>query len=100
IFVLPSHEEGFSNALIEAMSAGLPIVATDVGGNSEAIEDGVSGIIVPPRNPPAIAAAVEVVAHCRDLRMRLGVAARNRVREKFSLDSCVDAYDALYRSLE
>ena len=51
IFVLPSRSEGFSNAIVEAMAASLPVVATNVGGNAEAVQDGVSGFIVPPEDP-------------------------------------------------
>lgn len=99
VFVLPSHEEGFSNALLEAMAMELPIVATDVGGNSEAIEDRVSGMIVPPRNPQAMAAAIATMLQDASLRRAMGAAARSRVEEKFSLQSCSDEYDAMYRSL-
>jgi glycosyltransferase involved in cell wall biosynthesis len=58
IFVLPSRSEGFSNAIVEAMAASLPVVATDVGGNAEAVHDGVNGFIVPSEDPAALAAAI------------------------------------------
>ena len=58
IFVLPSRSEGFSNAIVEAMAASLPVVATNVGGNAEAVEDGVTGLLVPAEDPAALSAAI------------------------------------------
>lgn len=98
-FVLASHQEGFSNAIIEAMAAGLAVIATDVGGNSEAIEDGVSGIIVPPRDPAQLGSAIETLAGDAALRRRLGNAARQRVAATFSFEASLQNYDVLYRSL-
>ena len=100
LFVLPSHEEGFSNALIEAMSSGLAVVATDVGGNAEAVESGTSGLIVPSRSPQALADAVATMLQDKSLRMTFGKAARARAEQRFSLERCVDEYDRLYRSLQ
>lgn len=97
--LLCSHEEGFSNALLEGMAAGLPMIATDVGGNAEAIIDQENGLIVPAKDPARLADAVLHLANDPPLRARLGAAARARVAEKFSLERCVDGYDALYRAL-
>ncbi len=99
VFALPSHEEGFSNAVLEAMRARLAIVVTDVGGNAEAVSDGTSGMIVPPRDPPALAAALTTVLEDEELRHRLGTAARARVEEEFSLRHCIDQYAAIYRAV-
>jgi glycosyltransferase involved in cell wall biosynthesis len=99
IFVLPSHEEGFSNALLEAMAAKLAVIATAIGGNLDAIVDGESGILVPPRDPPALAVALKRLAGDPALRRRLGEAARTRVEERFSLERCVARYDRLYRAM-
>lgn len=99
IFVLPSHEEGFSNAILEAMAAELPIVATDVGGNSEAVEDGISGMIVPPRDPQALAVAIAALLQDERKRHTMGEAARRSLEERFSLQSCLGEYDAMYRAL-
>lgn len=99
IFVLPSHEEGFSNALLEAMANAVPAIATAVGGNRDAITDGESGLLVRPRDPSAIAAAILRLAKDPDLRTRLGLAARQRIRDRFSLEGCVDRYEALYRAV-
>lgn len=93
--VLPSHQEGFSNAIIEAMAAGLPMVVTDVGGNSEAVVDGQTGYVVPARDPRALAEAILRMA--RDpQRAEFGKRGRQRVAQHFSLNACIDAYEALY----
>jgi glycosyltransferase involved in cell wall biosynthesis len=97
IAVLPSHEEGFSNSLIEAMSRGLPVVATAVGGNLDAIVPDDTGMLVAAKAPEALAEALVKLANDKDLRLRLGRAARRRVEERFSLESCVRRYQNLYR---
>ncbi|RME33049.1 MAG: glycosyltransferase [Gammaproteobacteria bacterium] len=99
IGVLPSHQEGFSNTLLESMACGLPMVATRVGGNPEAVEDGHSGLLVPPRDPAALGRALRRLALDGELRHRLGAGARRRCEENFALEGCVDAYAHLYRSL-
>lgn len=97
--LLTSHEEGFSNAILEGMAAGLPMVVTDVGGNPEAVLDGVTGLVVPPRNVEAIGEAVLRIANDPGLRARLGEAGRIRVQKEFSMTRCASAHDRLYRSL-
>ncbi|MBO6805985.1 glycosyltransferase [Thalassospira sp.] len=99
IFVLPSHEEGFSNALLEAMAAGKAVIATDVGGNGEAVIHGESGIIVPPRCPSALSRAIAELIADVSKRAELGEAARRRVTDNFTVDKCVASYEDLYRSL-
>jgi glycosyltransferase involved in cell wall biosynthesis len=99
IFVLPSHEEGFSNALLEAMAAELAVIATAVGGNPDAIVVDESGILVPPRDPRALAVAMKRLASDPALRRRLGAAARTRVEQRFSLERCVAHYERLYRAI-
>jgi len=94
--ILPSHEEGFSNSVLEGMAAGLTMVVTDVGGNAEAVEHGVSGWVVPPGDPAALAAAILELAHDAARRRRLGEAARRRVAAAFSLEECVARYRRLY----
>lgn len=94
--VLCSHEEGFSNAVLEGMAAGLPMVVTDVGGNAEAVLDGVTGYVVPAHNPECLADALLKVALADD-RALMGDRGRERVAENFSMNSCIDAYEALYR---
>ena len=99
IGVLPSHEEGFSNAILEGMAASLPMVVTDVGGNAEAVIDGETGLVVPSKNPKALAAALEKLVLDTELRQSMGRAGRKRVQERFSLDSCVSAYEALFHKV-
>lgn len=97
VFVLPSHEEGFSNALLEAMASGLGIVATDVGGNREALDQGACGLLVPARDPVALAAAVSRLLNDEDERTALGRRARDSVRARYTVSAMVDAHLALYR---
>jgi glycosyltransferase involved in cell wall biosynthesis len=97
--ILASHEEGFSNAILESMAAGLPMVVTSVGGNTEAIIDGRSGLVVPPANPPALADAIVRLANDTRMAAALGACARRRVHEHFSNQACVERYEALYNGL-
>ncbi len=99
IAVLASHEEGFPNAAIEAMAAGLPLAATRAGGIPEAVVEGVTGLLVPPRDPAALAAALACLIGDPALRAELGKAGRARATAEFGVDSCVAAYAALYRAL-
>jgi glycosyltransferase involved in cell wall biosynthesis len=99
IVVLASHEEGFPNAVIEAMAAGRPVIGTRVGGVAEAIVDGETGIVVPPHHPAELARAVVRLAGDPALRTRLGAAGRARARSEFGLDACVARYAALYREI-
>jgi len=99
VSVLPSLSEGVSNTVLESMAAGVPVVATRVGGIPEAVEDGTSGLLVPPRDPAALAHAIGCVLEDRDLARRLGQAGHERVARHFDLDSVVRQTEALYASL-
>jgi glycosyltransferase involved in cell wall biosynthesis len=99
IGVLASHEEGFSNAVLQGMAAGLPMVVTNVGGNAEAVIDGECGFVVPPRAPLALASALDVLIRDRALRQAMGATARRRVSSSYSLDTCVATHEALYDQL-
>lgn len=99
IFILPSHQEGFSNALLEAMASQTAIIATDVGGNAEAIQHGMTGLIVPPRNPQALSHAIVTLAADPDKRATFARASAQRARDCFSLKSCIDNYDRLYMDM-
>lgn len=99
IFVLPSHQEGFSNALLEAMAGGVPAITTAVGGNLDAVVDGETGLLVPPTDPGALAAAISRLAKDPSLRERFADAARRRVVQRFSLEACVQQYEIMYRAL-
>ncbi len=91
-----SHQEGSSNAVLEAMAAGLPVVGTNVGGTPEAVHDGVHGRLVPSRDPEAIGLAVAELATRPELRRAMGHAAARRIRAEYSLPACVDRYLAIY----
>ncbi len=97
--VLASSTEGMSNAILEAMSCGLPMVATAVGGNLQLVEPGVNGLLVPACDPAALAAALSQLAASDALRTRLGQASRERILREFSLDGMVRSYDRLYHRL-
>ncbi|MBP0462569.1 glycosyltransferase [Roseomonas sp. PWR1] len=99
IGVHASHEEGSSNAVIEMMAAGLPIVATDVGGTSEALAEGAAGCLVPPRAPAELAAALRTVIADPRLRATLGEAARQRAQTEYTLAQCVGRHARLYRDM-
>ncbi len=99
IGVLASHQEGFSNAVIEGMAAGLPMVVTNVGGNAEAVRDGVTGLVVPAHDPGELGAAIARIACDTGAALEMGRLARQRAEREFSLDACLDRYEALYRSL-
>jgi glycosyltransferase involved in cell wall biosynthesis len=99
VFALPSRFEGFPQAVVEAMLAGLPVVATDVGSVSDAIVDGETGLLVRPDDPAALADALLRLRDDPELRARLGRHARDRALERFSLARMAEAYEALYAEL-
>jgi glycosyltransferase involved in cell wall biosynthesis len=99
IGLLCSHEEGFPNAVIEGMAAGLPMIVTAVGGNSEAVTHDETGQIVPPKDPAAIAAAILRYLTEPQLAERCARASRARVEQAFSLPASAAAYDKLYTGL-
>ena len=97
IGVLCSDSEGFSNAILEYMAAGAAVVATDVGGNAEAVVSEETGILVRPGDAYALAAGLRRVLNDDDLRLRLAARARERVVAQYSWDRCVERHVALYR---
>lgn len=97
--LLVSHEEGFSNAILEGMAAGLPMIVTDVGGNAEAVLDGETGLVVPARESAHLAAAILALATNPTRAAAMGKAGRERVECKFSLASCVREYEVFYAEL-
>jgi glycosyltransferase involved in cell wall biosynthesis len=94
--VLPSLWEGVSNALLEAMSHGLPVVASAVGGTPEVVEHERTGLLFPCDDAPALAAAIARLATDRDLARQLGAAAAAEVAARFSIESMVRQHAALY----
>ncbi len=99
LFVHPSHEEGFSNAILEAMAGGKPVVAFDVGGNPEAVGDGETGLLAPLRRPGSLADAMVRLLRDPELRNAMGKRGRERAVQDFSIERMVREMEALYTSL-
>lgn len=99
IFALPSQAEGISNTILEAMASGLPVVATEVGGNAELVAAGETGALVPAQDPHAMAKALLRYTADAALRQSHGAAGRQRVERSFSIDNMVERYTRLYQSL-
>jgi glycosyltransferase involved in cell wall biosynthesis len=99
VFVLPSVNEGFSLATVEAMAAGRPVVATRSGGPEELIENGVTGLLVPTKDPETLAAKICEVLRNPLLASTLGQNAQAAVQAKFSLAKMVTEYSALYEAV-
>jgi sugar transferase (PEP-CTERM/EpsH1 system associated) len=96
VFVLPSIGEGISNAILEAMASGLPVVATRVGGNPELVDDGVTGRLIPARSTDALVEAIRAYVDDPARARRHGAAARERALREFSLDGMLARYTDLY----
>ncbi|MBN1514546.1 MAG: glycosyltransferase [Phycisphaerae bacterium] len=96
LFVFPSRTEGLPNSLLEAMAAGLPIVATNVPGNCDVLTDGKTGLLVPPCQPYQLAAAMLKLLQNRSLAEELGAAASRAVSLRFQLRQTHRAYEELY----
>ena len=97
--MLASHEEGMPKSILEAMAAGLPTVVTRVGGSPEAVSDTVTGLVVEPHDPAALAEAIVELALDSDLRARMGASGRARIDEYFQLETCIAAYELMYESI-
>lgn len=96
LFVLPSLAEGISNTILEAMSSGLPVLATRVGGNADLVSDGVTGQIVPPGDGQALAQALMAWADAPQRCRQAGAAGRRVIEERFSLQVMVKRYEGVY----
>lgn len=97
IFVLPSISEGMSNTLLEAMVAGVPVVASDIGGNPEIVRDGVDGLLFPTADETALRERLQRLCVDSHLRACLGKAGRERVLEGFSIEAMIARYERLYQ---
>jgi glycosyltransferase involved in cell wall biosynthesis len=99
VLAVPSYEEGFGLVAAEAMAAGVPVVASCVGGLVEVVDDGVTGRLVQPRDPGALADALLDLAADPDMRRRMGAAGEERARRCFSLERMLDRYEALLETV-
>jgi colanic acid/amylovoran biosynthesis glycosyltransferase len=99
VLLHPSLSEGMPTVMLEAMACALPVVVTDVGGVREAVTDGVEGIVVPPRDPQALAAALERLRRDPALGRRMGEAGRRRVQAEFTLERQLDQFEDFYLRL-
>ncbi|GEA16569.1 glycosyl transferase family 1 [Moorella sp. E308F] len=99
VFILPSDWEGVPLTVLEAMAADKPVIATAVGGVPELVEDGVTGILVPPCNSYALAQGILRLVKNTDLRQRMGKAAQKRALERFDITRTAREYEALYLKL-
>lgn len=97
--ILCSHEEGFSNSILESMAMELPMVVTDVGGNAEAVLDGINGLVVPPKNSNQLAQAILSLANDPARRQKMALASHERAKQYFSLENCIHHYEMQYEKL-
>jgi glycosyltransferase involved in cell wall biosynthesis len=96
VFVLPSKSEGMSNTILEAMASGTPVVASRVGGADELVDHGRTGLLVPPENSDALAAALMRLLQAPALRRQMGCAGRNKAETEFSLPRMLRDYETFY----
>lgn len=99
LLVLPSRYEALPLAVIEGMLAGLPVIAADVGSVAEIVQDGVTGVLVAPDDPAALAAAIGALLADPERRAQMGLAGREAARASYSLHAMAAAYEQLYREL-
>ena len=97
--LLASSTEGMSNAILEKMACGLPVIATAVGGNLQLVQPDTTGLLVPARQPAALAEAMMSLAESTASRQRMGAAARARIEREFSLANMVHSFDQMYHHL-
>jgi glycosyltransferase involved in cell wall biosynthesis len=99
LVVLPSYTEGLPNVALEALAAGVPVVATAVGGTPEVVEDGVCGLLAPPGDAPALAQAMVRMLQSKELRQTMGRAGRQRIAAHFTFAAQGRLYERLFEEL-
>ena len=99
VYVIPSHYEGLPTTLLEAMSCGLPVVATAVSGNLEVISSGENGILIPPKSPKEMADAISMLLDDKEMRKKLGKNARETIKKRFTWDIISDNVLRCYDSI-
>jgi len=99
LFVLPSYTEGLPNVVLESLSAGVPVVATAVGGTPEVLDDGQSGFLVPSGDPAALSRRIVDAVSCGHARQAMGQFGRERVDREFTFAAQAEAYDRLFQRL-
>jgi len=100
VFVLSSRSEAFPRSILEALRAGLPVVASDVGGVSEAIVNGVTGLLVPAGNPQALASALGSLLESSSLRKSMGAAARTAYEQSYRLEVMTNRTLTVYATVQ
>ena len=99
ICVLPSYHEGLPTVLLEAMSCGIPTVATSVAGNSEVVKDGKTGFLVPPKEPKRLAEAILTLLGDQKLRQEMGKNARKQAEESYDWEVIISKIEECYSSV-
>jgi glycosyltransferase involved in cell wall biosynthesis len=99
ILISASYEEGFSNVILEAMASGKPVIATSVGGTPEAVLHNITGLLIPPKDPVALAHGMMMLLNNPELATRLGYSGRKRVEEYFSMEKMLDKLQTMYLEL-
>lgn len=99
IAILCSLREGFSNVVLESMASGKPVIASNVGGNPEAVTQDVTGLLFEPQEPEELATKIISLLNDDARRKNMGYCARDRILEQFSTRKMVEHYDAIYRGL-
>ena len=99
VFLLPSLSEGLPLSVLEALALQKPVVASDVGGIPEVVEDGITGYLVPPKNPQALADKILLLLRNPQLAAEFGKEGRKSVEQAFSLEHMIQEYQSLYEEL-
>ncbi len=99
VFVLPSSVEGLPNALLEAMSCGLAVITTRVGGNAEIVKDGINGLLIEPDNPKQLTNALMKILKEKETIEKLGRNARKTIEDGFSIDHITTEHEKFYKEL-